>query len=210
MALGTSLLIIIGACLIIGLMVWLLILYFRTQDKKTKQSLIVNLMPQYAKGHALGQEVRIEKSDNRFLVEYSPRDVSDELLLEKGEIENVKVVVDKDKIITLPCGTLSAYRDIKFLLAPHAEDYSTELKSTLLGKHLMEMTEEINNNNLETSIVREGSNRKTKMAKNMGDGEVSQTQIEKFEELAKEMIKIATQDKGQGNKPSSGFHPPGM
>lgn len=209
MALGINLLIIIGSFIIIGLLVWLLSLYFKSEDKKHKQSLIINLMPQYANGFAVGLEVNTRKTDNRFLIEYQPRDISDEVLAEKTEIDNVQVVIDKDKVITLPAGTLSSYRDIKILLAPNAEDYATELKTTLFGKYLMQMTEEINNNNLEIGIVREGSDRKTKMAKNMGDGEVSQTQIEKFEELAKEMVKIATNQDKKDNRPSSGFHPPG-
>lgn len=210
MGLGTTIFIILGSFTIIGLMTWLLLLYFKQQEKQTRQSLILNLMPQYAQGFAIGQEVNIQKSDNRFLVEYQPKDISDEFLLNKTEIENVKVVIDQNKIITLPAGTLSSYRDIKILLAPNAEDYSTELKSTIIGKYFMEMTENINNSNLETSIVREGSNRKTKMAKNMGDGEVSQQQIERFSELSDEMVKIATNDKGQNKSQGGGFHAPGM
>jgi hypothetical protein len=210
MTIGTTILIITASFIIIGLLIWLLLLYFKTQDRITKGSLILNFMPNFANGHAIGQEVKTEKcQDGRLLIEYQPRDISDELLLGKTDIDNIKCVVDNDKIISLPLGTLSQYRDIKILLAPNPENYPIELKQTLFGKHLMQITEELNTKNLEVQMVREGSDRKTKMVKNMGDGEVSSQQIERFDELSKEMVKIAsTENKNMPTRPTSGFHPP--
>ena len=211
MSLGIVIFSILGGLGIAALLIWLLLLYFRSEDEKHKAPLILNFMASYAKGRALGLEVKTEKVNNRFVIEYQPRDVTDEELLQKTKLDNVVVVVDRNKVITLPQGTLSAYRDIKILLPPNAEDFSTELKQTLFGKVLMQLTEAIGAYNVDADVAREGSERKTKILKKLGDGEISEAHLEREEELIKQLIKNASSEtKNTQNRPVGGFNPPNL
>jgi len=212
MTLALTIFIIIGSVIIVGLFAFLLVLFFREEEEKTLSPLIINLMPQYTipvKGHAVGVEVNTTKVDNRFLIEYQPRDLNYENINDKKNIENVKVVIDKNKILTLPIGTLSSFRDVKILLAPNAEDYSSELKDTVFGKVIMAMTEAIGVENKETDIVREGSNRKSKLLEKLGDGEISEEYIDKIGEITREALKHAGDTKKESPQ-RSGFNPPSM
>ena len=214
MSLLTSIFLVVSLAVISGLVIWLIILFFKEEAEKHDSPMIINMMSNYShpsSGHAIGLEVSTTKIDNRFLVEYQPRDIDDKLLLNKKEINNVKVVVNRNKIITLEKGTLSNYRTIKILLAPNAEDYPQELKLTPFGQMIMNLTEGINAFNLESHIVREGSSRKTKILTKLGDGEVSQEYMDAIDDQTKELAKRGTSENKNPQRPSGGgFSPPNM
>lgn len=194
----------------LGLGIYLVILIFREEDEKFEDNMVINFMPQYSnpnKGHAIGMEVSTKKIGSRYLVEYQPRDVNKKLLKEKEKLENAKIVVDSNKILSLPTGTLSGYRNIKILLPPNPEDFPDSMKDTLFGQALMDLTEKINTSNVEAKIVREGSSRKTKLLNEIGDGEVSEEFIERTKELQKEIDKQKFEGKGAPPAPSP-FRPP--
>jgi hypothetical protein len=211
MDLTSTIIVIVMGFVLSVLSIFLLILYFREDDEKYEDNLIINMLPQYTspvRGHAIGLEVNTKVIDNKYLIEYQPRDVDSRLLKDKTKIDNVKVVVDKNKVITLPKGTLSAYRTLKILLPPNPEDFSSELKRTHFGQHLMKITEEINTSNVEAKIVREGSDRKTKLLTELGDGEISEQFLDRQNELQKELDRNASKPSTQSVPARSPFSPP--
>ena len=115
----------------------------------------------------------------------------------KIEIKPQLFWVEKDKKIVLPKNEL-------WLLAPNPEDYPEELKRTEFGKSLMKMTEKINVSNLQLSILREGSNRKSALLKEMGDGEISEQFIKMSKGLQKDALEMNVKEK---EKPTSSFIP---
>lgn len=210
MGLGLTLFILFSITAIAGLIIWLAMLYFKEHDEKHDDPLVINMMSNYSSpvaGHAIGFEVSTTKVDNRYLIEYSPRDVDKKYFLENKKVENVKVVVDKNKIITLEKGTLSNFRTIKILLPPNAEDFGTELKLHPFGKIMMDLTESINSFNVESSMVRKGSNMKTKILERMGDGEISKEYMNSIDDQTKELVKRRDGD-SKPQQRTGGFNPP--
>ena len=205
----TTVLIIIGGIAILGLIVYWILLIFRDEDEQLQDNLIINFMSNYTtpvKGHAIGLEVNTKRIGKRFLIEYAPRDINKKLLKDKDKIDNVKVAVDSNKILVLPEGTLSGYRSVKILLPPTAEDFADNLKTTQFGQAMMELTEKINDANVEAKIIRTGSNRKTKLLNDIGDGEISEEWVERTKDYQKELDKM--KDSSKGTPTSSGFSPP--
>ena len=194
---GLTALILVCVAVLFGVVTWIVLLFMQKNEERVEEPFILNLMPQFSKGHCFGLEVSTEKVGDRYLVTYSPRDINKLSLKEDNFIENVKVVVDKDKIINFSKGTLSNYRTFKILLAKNPEDYPTTLKQTTFGKSIMGLTEVINTVNVETNVVREGSDRKTNILYKMGDGELTSSIIEKFQEIAKDMVKSIRDEKSQ-------------
>jgi len=197
MSMLLTFLIIACVFVLIAVVTFLIIIFYAKEQDKHEEPFVINLMAHYSqpiKGHAIGLEVNEEKVGDRILIEYSPRDIDVKAYANKM-VENVKVVVDKDKIITLPKGTLSNFRTVKILLAPHPEDYSVDFKNNILGKSVMALTEVINTANIETSIVREGSDRKTNMLHKLGDGEITNELINRVFELNKDILKNSKDQK---------------
>lgn len=97
MPLGTNILILIGGTLVLGMITLILTLLFKEDDEKYEEPIIVNFMPNYSypdPGRAIGMEVGVEKIDNRFLLEYQPRDITKLELKGKKEVDNSKIVVE--------------------------------------------------------------------------------------------------------------------
>lgn len=206
--LTTIIIIVLGAGLL-GLAVYLILLIFRDEEDRLEDNVIINFMPQYSspvKGHAIGMEVNSKKIGKRYLIEYAPRDINKKLLRDKVKIENVKIVVDSNKIIVLPEGTLSGYRNVKILLPPNSEDFPDSFKHTLFGQVMMELTEKISDANVEAKIIRTGSTRKTKLLEELGDGEISEEFLERQKEINKELDKQKLDSKS--SPPTSSFGPP--
>lgn len=194
------LLILVIMCIaaLLGVITWIIILIYIKEEEKIEAPFIINFMPQHTfpiKGYAIGLEQSTKKIDNRYLIEFSPRDINKENLKENKLVSNVKVVVGENKVITLPKGILSDNRTIKLLLAPTPEDYPLEFKNSSFGKIICGLTEAINITNDEVKIVREGSNRKTDILYKMGDGEISKETLNKFQEIFKDILKTSKDDK---------------
>lgn len=209
MGLGLTILILTGIAAIFGLFIWLIILYFAKEEIEVEDNFILNFMSNFAvpkKGYCIGIEKSCSKINNRYLIEYLPTDLNKKELSE-GIIEPVRVSVDKNHIVVLPKGHPSKNKNLKIILAPRAEDYDDDFKLTFFGKILMNMTEAINAVNVETATVREGSERKTKILLNEGDGEISLNHIEKTDELMKQFTKMLVDNtsKPSSQRPVGGF-----
>lgn len=208
----TLIFILIGGVLVLGLGIYLLFLIFRDDEEKFEDNLIINFMSNYTipiKGHAVGLEIETKRIGNRYLIEYLPRDINRKRLEINKNIDTVKVAVDKNKMLVLPEGTLSGYRNVKILLPPKPEDFTDNLKTTLFGQAMMKLTEEINGANVESIIIREGSNRKDKLLKELGDGEISEEYIQRQKEINKEIDKMKQDSRGSSSSSSpSPFRPP--
>jgi len=182
----------LGIGVIIGLTTWLVILKTQEIEEPKQEIRIDNYMTQHTNGYSSGAEVDIIKGDKRSLIIFEPRDINYNKLkkLKKGEIiENQKVVVENSKIKTLPMGDWSNEQTRKILLPPTPEDFPESLKKSSYGQILMRITEEINLENVEKDIIREGSNRKTKLLKELGDGEISIETISRMEKIFEDMLK---------------------
>jgi len=201
----------IGIFVVFALLGWLWITIMKEEENDYQDPFVMNMMPNYSspiKGFALGVLVKSTKVGDRYLVEYSPRDVDKSFMKDRKQIENVEVAIDKEKMLVMPKGTLSARRDIIILLPKNPEDFPSELKVTRYGRALMAMTESINVDNVEIATVREGSDRKTNLVNKIGGGELSEKYVEMIEEIAKTVMKTMEKEKDRPQPPTSAFRPP--
>jgi hypothetical protein len=193
---------IIGALIVTGLIIWLLVVIFRDKEEEKDRNMALNFMSNYSNGRAYGQELSVDKSfEGRFIITFMPKDItSDSLKTLKAE----KIIVDKGKLISLPRGTWSKEKNISIYLPIRAEDFPDALKQTEFGKMLMLFTEMKNSVNSEVDMVREGSRRKDDILKRIGDGELSGEILDANHELIKELIKMMAENRTRDKQPSGG------
>lgn len=202
---------IFGITIIFGLLAWLIIIMLKEEEQQYEDAFLINLYSNKTSpiaGFGIGMvKNKVSSHDGRVVVTFSPRDVDKILLKDKKQIPDVTIVYDKNKFIEMPKHTLSDRRTIYFGYPPTPEEFSPGLKAHPFGKMLMEITEKINTDNVETAIVREGSQRKTDMLHKMGDGEVSEAMVEKIEEIVKVVLKNVEKDLSRPQPPSN-YRPP--
>lgn len=192
---GVVIFIIFASAVILGFLIWLFILFSKREEDKNDDTIIWNLINNHAipvKGYLEGLQVKDDLVDGRHIIEYIPRDVDVKDIKNNIEIPHITVVVDKNKVIDLPKGTLSGRRNVRILLANNSEDYSPAFKRSILGPLYMALTEKISGDNVESKIIREGSTRKTDLLTELGDGEISQEVIEQYKEREKDLAKVDT------------------
>ncbi len=193
-------LILIGVGGLVGLGIWVFVMISKKEEELDDKNIIINFMPQHTaphKGYFIGAEISTTKVGNRQLIEMVPKDVKKEDIEKFKKIENVKIVGDRNKIDILPLGDASDARNIKLIWPPTPEDFPQSIKNSRFGKFLMKYVEELDIDNTEIDIIREGSKRKTKLLKKMGDGEVSEEYIEATDEMTKDLIKNVSEVKTQ-------------
>lgn len=197
--------VLLGA-LAIGLVGVGLYFWFKEEEHLGDENLIINCMPQHTlpeKGFSIGSEISCDNIDNKNLITFKPKDVDIKKYKKFDRIMPVKIVADKNKVVTLPKGTLSNNRNIKIILPPNPEDFPTSLKETEFGKLLMCMTEQINVNNVESAVIREGSDRKTNILTKSGDGEISIDYLQTQSELFTDAMKTVTEVKNKSTSTTS-------
>lgn len=178
--------------------VWLLVLIFSERKKEEDVPIAINFLSGITSGVFLGTEVStVMGKDGRKVVEIAPKDVDFD---GKGKIENIKIIVDKNKTITCPKGTLSRKRNVNLYLPPKSSDLSHVFKDEFFGKVIMWATELRNLQNLEIDVLEEGRLRKDELLKKIGTGEISREFMKFTEELVKDALESAISIKDAKNK----------
>lgn len=186
---GLGIVIIMGLAL--GLIGVALVIYFSKDDEDYEDTVFaINFLSKYCQNVAYGIENGVKIGKNgRTIINLSQRDIQGKDI---SKIKEVPVIVDKNKIITIPKGGWSNDKNIKIYLPPTASDFPDGVKDSEIGKALMWLTEMKNAINDELSMVKEGSVRKSEILKRLGDGELSRRHLTNIDEIEKDLIKLIT------------------
>lgn len=202
--------IILGFVVLIAVVVgiWLLIILFKEKEIPSDENLILNINSHLdGSGRFLLSEKTVDKTSytDRTIITGTPKDVDwKKLKTLKLDVKDVKTIVEEDKVINCPKGTLSYDKNIKILLPPTPEDLPEVLKDTPLGNAFASYLETKNYNKEILNIVREGSNLKSLYLKKLGDGEISNELVEQYKKLFTMLKDLA--DKKTST--STGYIPP--
>ena len=194
-----SLLVSIGIviCIIIGMVILAIIVYvkFREEEEEKDNPLGINFLANHSNGRAIGieKEIIIGKG-NRKIITLSPRDINRENI-KKLDIEDVKVIVDKNKLISIPKGLWSKDKNINIYLPSKLSDFSTALKQTEFGKMLMFWTAIKNADNAEIDALQEGMKRQAAHIESIGAGELSVAKMQQIEEIYSDLLSAAKESK---------------
>lgn len=196
-------LVIVSFIILFVLTLWLLIAFFQEKKKLQDNPLILNFLSSLDNGYFLGTQISMEDGKNgRHIIKYDPKDI-DVLSDDKSQLEPADVIVEKNKLFSLPKGSVSRKRNVLVALPKHADDFPEALKNSLIGKGLMWATEAQNAINAEINSLKEGHDRKDNILKQLGNGEASQAFITFQQELFKDALKMTLEAKGRDNKSST-------
>jgi len=177
------------------IIMWLNV-YFKEKDKETDDVIVLNVSSYLGgTGRAIIQEKETINcpGTNRIISRGIPKDVRN---LKEGEtLEDEKIIYEKNKAYIIPKGEWSKDCNIKIILPPDPEDIPAELLKNPFGKMLAQLTEERNYQALVEKIIREGSTRKTQLLQEMPDGEVSETIIDLYEGIIKQITEALKEKK---------------
>jgi len=163
------------------LLTWLAIVYFNKEKEIIDNPLMLNFCSSLDSGRFLGEVKKIETAKGgRHYITLAPKDIDTRIT---KELDDVNVIIDKDKLISLPKGGVSKEKNIMVGLPPKAELLTPALKDTLIGKAIMWATEMDNYAKTQVEILREGINRRDDLHKEIGTGEASN----KFLEFTKDL-----------------------
>lgn len=123
--------------IVIGLAVYLIRLYTKEQDEPENEIILINLMFQYTKEHALGVINSIEFGTNMAKVMFFPRDIN-YIKLKKQENKNVSF---KEIPLFIPTNAIynfsSGHRHFLFAFPPKVNLIPDQLRNSPLGKLLI-------------------------------------------------------------------------
>jgi hypothetical protein len=190
----------------LGIGVWLAIIWFgKEEDEDFDNPICINFMSDYSDGRFIGvQKYSVLGKDDRRIITISPRDV---LIKDVKHIPDVKVIVDKNKLIPLSKGQGSRDKNVNIILPKDASHFPKQLKESMFGKWLMFLTELQNAENSELDAFKEGMARQSAHIKSMGAGELSVERMTQLTEYFDEVIKSIQEAKKKEGE-TSGFTPP--
>ena len=138
----------------------------------------------------------------------APRDLLLQSLKDLEAVEDVKVIAERNKIISLPKGRTSKDRNIKIVLPKSASEFDQSLKETDFGKILMFLTELKNTDLTEIEAFREGMRRQSSHIKKIAGGEVSIERLSYLEELYDDALEAVVKSVKKGEKTTTSNYPP--
>lgn len=201
---GIGILIVIFIAL--GIAVWLAVIWFgKEEDENLDNPICINFLADYSDGRFIGiEKYSVLGKDGRKVITMSPRDV---LIKDIKKIQDVKVIVDENKLLPLSKGQGSRDKNVHIYLPKDASHFPKQLKESMFGKWLMFLTELQNVENSELDAFKEGMKRSSAHIKAMGAGELSVERMTQLTEYFDEVIKsIQEAKKKEGD--TSGFNPP--
>lgn len=203
---------IIITIVVIALFIWLITIIYQEGPKPQDFTIIDNFMPQHTNGFSQGILLDIDVGSKRDGYSFVPKDIDYYGRRKRKNMTSVEpqlIYIDKRKVISFPRGTFSGERNRIWLLPPEAEDLPEEMKTTKLGKVIMTMIDEINNNQTEVDMIREGASRVREIYQRIGDGEISSEELDRLDQAHTNIIKQTSRvdDKkssGSGSPPNLG------
>lgn len=171
---------------LLGSVIWLLRIIFFTRDDREDNPLALNFLAKRGKGNFILEELKRESGKNgRIIAVGSPKDLPPNY---KEEIKNENVIVDRNKLLTIPKGALSTYKNINIYLPADQSDIDSSIKDTVLGKGILFMSGLKDVEKTVEDILREGVIRRDQLLKKIGDGEISKDFIQFQEGLVQDYL----------------------
>lgn len=183
--------------------IYYLLTKYRASQVPPNSSLVLSFMPERSDGYALFSLVGTPKSDwtDRKVLELNPIDVRFDV---KGNPiiprDNKNVPVSVGKIVHLPVGSLSSYRDMKIILPEDAMHIPKSLQKTDLGMALMNLSELARTRDEAIKMIQEGTKQRNQVIKDLQTGEATKDWLRKqkqfYESMVVQKVERATKDKG--------------
>ncbi len=173
MSAGFTILVSILIIVVLGLSGVIAFFLTKEEEEKEDKPHFESFIKQ-GEGRAYGKILKIESAvEGRKIITYRPQDLSVKTLKKIKKLEPVSVIVDKNKLLCFPKGTLSNEKDIYWGLPKNVDDFPENFGKTLLGKWLMLLTELKNFDNTEIQAYKERVERQTDHIKDIGMGEAT-------------------------------------
>lgn len=168
------------------------IIRYGKEEEYLDNPIAINFMSDFCDGRFIGVEKKVELGkEGRKIITLEPRDVDPRQL---DNVKNVTVIVDKNKLISLPKGT-SRDKNISIYLPPTVESFPKALKETMFGKMLMLLTAITDAENTEIAALQEGMKRQSQHIKDMAAGEVSAERITQITEIYDDLLSASRENK---------------
>lgn len=172
---------------LLGLVIWLLVEYFKEKEEPRDDPIAINFCSHLSEGRFMGTQVKVDiGKDGRYVCMLDPKDLSPKT---HDKPKLVTVIVDNNKLVPLPKGRPSKERNFVIYLPPSAEEIPSEMRDTLIGKAMCWATELKNYEKTVIDILREGADRRDELLQKIGDGEISKEFIQFQEGLVADYLK---------------------
>ncbi len=192
--------------LLFVLIIWLLTIVFASKSEASDSTLTLNFLSHFDNGFFIGAETSsVGAKDNYHYIKFLPKDVN--VKNNATKIKEVDVIVEKNKYLSFPKGTLSKERNISMLLPKTASDFHEAVKDSVIGKGLMLGVELQNAANIEIESLLQGHLRKDDILKRIGHAEISKEflsfQTELYHDALKFAFDVKNRDKTSVSSPLS-------
>lgn len=180
---------ILMALVVTGLVGYFLYIKFKEKDDPDNADILLNFMPQYSEGYAMGVITDKEFSEDRIGVTFYPRDV-DYINATKGsndkKLKAYTIYYRNKDFFPL---AMSGHRNIWLGLPPRPEDIPEQLKTTPIGKMLMKMISESDSTVNEVEILRKSKESDHRILLKSTGGEIAEDAIFQLAEINKDLHK---------------------
>ena len=194
----------VGFIILAGLLLWLLSYVLVERKEPEDAPIAINFLSHFDGGHFLGIETDSKAAkDGRHFIKILPKDLHPKKMGE--DIEEVSVIVGRNKICSYPKGTISKDRNIKVYLPNHPDDLHEAVKDSILGRGIMMAIELQNAANAEIESLLKGHERKDEILKRIGHAELSKEFVSLMEEQYQDILKFQLDAKSKDKVPT--FNP---
>src|SRR5258708_25430869 len=165
----------------VGLVIWLIFEMVRKQELHDDDSRIINFASHDAHGRFMGVPTEIVKgAGSRYRISYRPEDADAKKLLEKKQkLLPETIIVDSNKLISLPKGTVSKDKNILIALADNPEEMDEAVKRSPLGVALSFLGLQQDFVKKQLEIHQDKIKNRDDLLKEVGDAEMSTELITK-------------------------------
>lgn len=183
----------------VGFFVWVIIEGTSSNDVYKDNIKVYNYGSQYTNGYHEGYLTEQKRGPKRSIIKFVPTDVNFE---KPKKVEEQRFVVDNNKIDRISKSGLSENCTIMYLFPPKSEDLPEDFKKSNMGKVIMNLIEEKNNENETINILRKkDKNRLRVLERDEGDDIVGEW-LEREKHLGKDVIDKYLQFKDKNNSSS--------
>lgn len=192
-----------------GLAIVFMILYLknRNNDPSVENgTILINFAPHRTGGHALGTIIQCDSPTSNprsEVIKFIPRDKS---IAPDGKVRGQRealLTVKKDKIINLPIGQLSDYRNFMIALPKDATDLPKDFLDTPIGQAILWRIESINVMQSVIDSIKESNKSKAEVIRELSSDELISDLMAKQRSAIQTMATKIVEDKIEEKKKES-------
>ncbi len=196
---------------ILGLIIFLLVRYFKSEPIREEANFILSFFPHKHNSRAFGRVENVDEGPNgQKIITFKPQDLSLKEIMDDVDVPNETIIVNKGKLISLPKGFHSKGRYIDLALPPKSEVFSKELLNTPFGRMLQFYVEMDNAKNTDVESLRNGIDSMQSTINNMAAGEATKAMLQHMMGYFKDVLAMQLETKkdkpGNLTSPSFGSH----